>query len=398
MSYINKESTSYIPTLLFLFAAIAWRTEYYRFSLYVAIPLDIIYCFWNYRKSIFSSKYWKWYLLMIIWMYISTAFSDTANEGFRRMIPITATFLLSFTGYSIVKNNKQYWLLHITYIILILFLIYLNLKSSSFSVEFDYANEYERNTSMRQNANDYAYFTLFATISLILFFQYLGDRIKNLYKLLAYIAFAGLSFYVALFTASRQVLALQVPLLLFSIYYDFMWGNKPNLIYVFLIFIAAIIALPYIDSIYSNSYLSVRAQVSYENDVRSELLVKAFKQGVENPLLGLGLGGKYGFSHCTYTHLFSRCGFFAVFCFIMIIFNSLTDQIKYYRATNNRIFILFLVLLLTIAVGNFTFTYTEEPFMTTILFIIIANSERIYNNLIRRSPDLTYSLRAKRFR
>ncbi len=398
MSHINKETTSYIPSLLFLFAAIVWRTDYYIFSLYGAIPSVIVYCFWYYRKSILSSKYWKWYLLMIVWIYISAAFSNTVDEGLRRMIPITATFLLSFAGYSIVKNNNRYWILYVSYIVLIIFLIYLNLKNNGFSMVFNYANESERNSSMELNANDYAYFTLFATMALKLLFEYLGNRLKNMHKFIAYMVFAGLSFYVALFTASRQVLALQIPLLLFFIYYDFMWSNKSKASYLILIFIAAIIALPYIESLYSDSYLSVRSKVSYQEDVRSELLVKAFDVGVENPILGVGIGAprdKYPFSHCTYTHLFSRCGFFAFFCFIMIFINSVIDQIKHYRVTNKRVFLLYLVLLLFIAVGNFTFSYIEEPFMTTILFIIIANSERLYNGLIRRKQNLTCSLRTK---
>ena len=379
-SLYNKRANSYIPVFLFAFAALVWRTPYYVASLYVAIPLLIVYCFWFYKDIIFKSIYWAPYLLMILWMYISTAVSDTENEGFRHMVPITASFLLSFAGYAVVRRNNNYWVIYVSYITLLVYLIYQNFMEGGFVQSFDYASEAERNSSMKLNANDYAYYTLFATMSLKLFIEFFGSKIRNFYRVIAYIAFTLLSFYVALFTASRQVLALQIPLLAFFFFYDFMWGKKTNMGYLFMILLLLIAIIPYIDSIYSNSYLAVRSQVGFQEDVRNELLIKAFNQGLDNPLFGLGIGADTFFSHCTYTHLFARCGLFAMICFILILYKAAMVQLKRYKLSGDRIFLLYLVIVLFLAVGNFTYSYMQEPFMMTILFVILGDSDRHYIN------------------
>lgn len=374
----DKRANSYIPVLLFLFAALVWRTPYYMASLYVAIPLLIVYCFWFYKGIIFKSQYWPPYLLLILWMLLSTGMSDTANEGYRCMIPIIASFLLAFSGYAVVCRNKNYWVIYISYILLLAYLIYQNFMEGGFIQSFDYSSEDERHSSMKLNANDYAYYTLFATMSIKLLFEYLGKRISSFYKALGYIAFALLSFYVALFTASRQVLALQLPLLAFFFFYDFMWGKKGKIGYVFLLVILLVAVLPSLDTIYSNSYLSIRSQVGYQEDVRSKILQKAFVQGLENPVFGLGIGADTFFSHSTYTHLFARCGLVPVICFIIILFRAAVSQLKRYRLSGDKVFFLYLIMVLFIAVGNFTYSYLQEPFMMTILFVILANSNRKY--------------------
>ena len=374
----DKRANSYTPMCLFAFAALVWRSSYYVASLYVAIPLLIIYCFWFYKGTILRSQYWAPYFLMILWMFLSTAVSDTSNEGFRLMVPITASLLLSFAGYSLVRNNNNYWVLYVSYIALLAYLLYQNLAAGGFVQSFDYSSEAERNSSMMLNANDYAYYTLFATMSLKLSLEFFGPRIRGIYKVVLYIAFALLSFYVALFTASRQVLALQIPLLAFFFYYDFLWRKKGKVWYLFLLILLLIAFLPYLDTIYSNSYLSVRSQVGFQEDVRSEILKRAFFQGLEYPLFGLGIGADTFFSHCTYTHLFARCGLIAAICFIVILYKGAITQLKRYRKSRDRVFFLYLVLVLFIAVGNFTYSYVQEPFMMTILFVILGNSDRYY--------------------
>ena len=148
--------------------------------------------------------------------------------------------------------------------------------------------------------------------------------------------------------------------------------------YLFLLILLLIAFLPYLDTIYSNSYLSVRSQVGFQEDVRSEILKRAFFQGLEYPLFGLGIGADTFFSHCTYTHLFARCGLIAAICFIVILYKGAITQLKRYRKSRDRVFFLYLVLVLFIAVGNFTYSYVQEPFMMTILFVILGNSDRYY--------------------
>lgn len=383
MGTVRKPDRVIVP-LLFLFSAVVWRSSYYILSLYVAIPLFIIYCFRYYFSDIRGCKQWGAYVFLIVWMFLSCLVSDESEPALRRMIPITASFLLAFSSYSITKNSKYSGIMYFSYIALLGYLLYVNISRGEFVGSFDYSNELERKNNMKLNANDYAYYMLFATMSLKMLTDVLGDKLRAIWKLFFYVLFMALSFYVALLTASRQVLTLQIPLFLFIIFYDFLWTKKSgNAIILFVIITAIIVALPIIVDLYSDSYLATRSQVTYQEDIRSQLLQRAVDQGFTEPIFGVGLGADTFFSHCTYTHLFARTGFPALVAFLIITVSSVLSQLSRYVRTKNHSFFLYFVLLSFIAVGHFLYSYIDEPFMMSIAFLIIGQSDRNYK-LIRK--------------
>ena len=372
----TKKDRIIVP-LLFLFAAVVWRSPYYVLSLYVAIPLFIAYCFWHYFADISKCKYWKPYLFLIVWMLLSCAINPESDASFRRMIPITASFLLAFSTYSIAKNSRHTWILYVSYIALLFYLLYSNITANEdFVASFDYSNEAERGKNMKLNANDYAYYLLFASMAIKLLMENYLTNIKYLWKLLLYAVFLILSFYIALMTASRQVLTLQIPLFVFFFFYDFfLTKKKGSSLAVIVMLVGIIVALPIVVEMYSNSYLAVRSQVSFQDDVRSSLLKRAMEQGYENPIIGLGLGADTFFSHCTYTHLFARVGAPALIAFLLIVIPSAWEQLKKFRRYGDYFFFLCFVLLSFIAIGHFLYSYIDEPFMMSIAFLIIGQSE-----------------------
>lgn len=373
---VCKKDRIIVP-LLFLFAAVVWRSPYYVLSLYVAIPLFIAYCFWYYFPEIKRCKYWKPYLFLIVWMVISSAMSDYIDDSFRRMVPITASFLLSFATFSIAKNSKHTWILDVSYIALLFYLLYSNItQNAGFVASFDYSNEAERHSNMKLNANDYAYYMLFASMALKLLMENYLSQIKSYWKILLYAIFLALSFYVALLTASRQVLTLHIPLFAFFFFYDFFWTQRRgNSFAILVLIIAIVVALPVAVEMYSNSYLATRAEVSYQEDVRSYLLEQAFNRGIENPIIGVGLGASVDFSHCTYTHLFERVGAPALIAFLLIIIPSAFEQLKKFRRNGDYYYFLSFVFLSVVAIGHFLYSYIDEPFMMSIAFLIIGQSE-----------------------
>ena len=300
-----------------------------------------------------------------------------SDASFRRMIPITASFLLAFSTYSIAKNSRHTWILYVSYIALLFYLIYSNItENAGFVASFDYSNEVERGKNMKLNANDYAYYMLFATMALKLLMEDYLTNIRHLWRIVLYAVFLALSFYIALLTASRQVLALQIPLFAFFFFYDFFWTKKKgSSLAVIVMLVGIIVALPIAVDMYSNSYLAVRSQVSYQDDIRSTLLERAMEQGYENPILGLGLGADTFFSHCTYTHLFARVGTPALIAFLLIVIPSAWEQLKKFRRSGDYFFILCFALLSVLAIGHFLYSYIDEPFMMSIAFLIIGQSE-----------------------
>lgn len=372
---------SYFPLLLFMFAALVWRSPYYVFSLYVAIPILIVYCFYNYNRIILSTKYFRPYLFIIVWMLLSSIINPNSVESIRMMVPIIASFLLSMSSYAITYSNKNSRILYFSYVALFFYLMIVNIQSGGFTTDFDYANEIERRDNTVLNANVYAYYSLFAIISWRMYLQKVEKRVNTLVLAFIYLLSAGVSFYVAMMTASRQVLALQIPLLLFFFYIDFIKGRGQKKLVALLVIMVLIVVFPMVMDLYDNSYLSQRSQIGFQEDNRWQLLSRAVEQGMDNPIFGLGIGANTFYSHCTYTHLLARSGFPVFVVFVVIMLKSLIEQCRRYLKTKNSSFLLYLGGLGVIAVGHFTYSYFQEPFMMAIMFAIIGCSDKDYKIL-----------------
>lgn len=378
---LKKTNNSYFPVLLFLFAALIWRSPYYVFSLYVAIPILIAYCFYNYNRIILSSRYFRPYLFIIVWMLLSSIINPNSTESIRMMVPIIASFLLSMSSYAITYSNKNSRILYFSYVAMFFYLMIVNMQSGGFTMDFDYANEMERRENTVLNANVYAYYSLFAILSWRMYLQKFERSVNTFVLAFVYLLSAGISFYVAMMTASRQVLALQIPLLLFFFYLDFIKGRGQTKLVALLVIMVLIVIFPLVMDLYDNSYLSQRAQNVLQEDNRLTLLSKAVEQGVGNPIFGVGIGANTFYSHCTYTHLLARSGFPAFVVFFVIMLKSLIEQCRRYLKTKRNSFLLYLGGLGVIAIGHFTYSYFQEPFMMAIMFAIIGCSDGDYKKI-----------------
>ena len=253
-----------------------------------------------------------------------------------------------------------------------------NFLSDSFTMSFDYSNELERNSNFVLNTNEYAYYSLFAIMGWRLALLLWKQETKKIFLLVLYLASFIMIIFVALLTASRQVMLLEIPLLSFFVCLDFIRGSKNQ--YMLLLFIVLIIlAFPYINQIYENSYLSQRSEVSFQEDTRGRIFWLAIEQGLENPFLGIGLGAKSFFSHNTYTHILARTGFPSLIAFLYIMVSCVFLQLKRYKRTKLNNFLFYFGCLFILSVGHFTYSYFNEPFMMAIIFAIIACSD--YDNI-----------------
>lgn len=335
--------------------------------------------FKNYWNVILKSDYWKPYLLLIIWMFLSSVFNENSKESLNIMISVTATFLLSFSVYSLSQKGANARLISLGFICLFVAILYATVTSGNFHASFDYSSEAERRGNTEMNSNQYAYFSLFAIMA---FRILLGNNItrRPLLRVVSYFVWGALAFFVALLTASRQVLILEVPVLLFYLYIDFWKGSTSFKRFgIFLLVIMIIfLYMPQVLDLYNNSYLSVRSNQNLQEDARTYLLLLGFQQGCENPLIGLGYGADVEFTHCTYTHILARCGFPAFILYVYIVLHAIRQQYSRYRETSNNYFFLLLFLCIVFFIANFFYSYINQPYMMTILFLIIGESEKQY--------------------
>lgn len=383
MKILKKQKVDFLPTMLFILSAIIWRTPYYVLGLYVFIPIVIGISFWKYNKYIISSKYWKPSIILLLWMFLSSVLSRNYSESMSAIIPCIAAVFLSLSVWALVSINDNSKLVEFAYIALFFSILYATVTGDFFTLDFNYANEAERRGNTQLNSNQYAYFSLFALIATRLI---LGkQKVKNsIIRILIYLGLGSITFFIALLTASRQVLLLGLPVLLYFLYYDF-WlhgNNKVRIFSIALLIIIGVFCLPTILEVYNSSYLSTRVSANIQEDSRVFLLKTGLEQGLNHPILGLGLGADVIFSHCTYTHLMARCGMIAFLAYIYIILIALIEQFTRYKQTKDTYFKLYAFLIIIFTIANFFYSYINQPFMLSVLFVIIGDSDKTYRNII----------------
>lgn len=395
MKLFIKYYIDWFPTLLFFMSFVLWRGNLYQISLYVLIPILVVLSFLKNNKTILSSIYFRPYLVLLLWALLSSLFNNYTEESLRQMIPMFASFLLSLSAYSIALKKKNSIILYFAYIAFFIVLMTQTFQQSGFVQDFDYTDESERTSTMKMNANDYAYYSFYLIIAVRMMYEWLGLKKNRILLLLIYLTLTVVVVYMALFTASRQVLYIELPLLAYLLYLDFFKSNKKGWSKVGLLMLIIgimIVIIPVFYSYFDNSYLAVRSEVSFQEDNRSDLMLDAMEIALTHPLFGVGLGHPLGtfvdcvpisFSHCTYTHIASRCGMLTLILYIYIGVKFLLTQYKHYRLYKDTTYLLFYIFGLFYFVGNFTYNYIDGPFMMAIIFILIGDSERYYINNTR---------------
>ena len=142
------------------------------------MPLIIVYSIHRYYHVIIKSKYTLLYLFLIIWMLLSSMINDNSIVSIREMIPVVGSCFLSLSVYGIAYRNDKARIIFLSYIVLFIFLMFKNITREGFVSDFDYANETERVNNSILNANDFAYYSLYAIMSVRLFIQMLRIKIK----------------------------------------------------------------------------------------------------------------------------------------------------------------------------------------------------------------------------
>lgn len=377
INIIRKWNIDFIPTLLFVFAAVMWRTQYSQLCLYVAIPAMIVYTFGFYKKSVFQCKYLKSYTIILALIVLSSMINGGGARVISMLVPIVATYLISLTLYGLTQNGNNTKMLCIAFMGLYVSIMYATLTGEAFVADFDYDNEAERRGNTILNANQYAYFSLFAIMATRILLGY-KDKLWAIAKLGIYFILVIAACYTALMTASRQVLLLEIPLIAYYFYHDFLKEGKGTYKTLFIVAVIVIIlyGAPLFFQYYDNSYLSVRSEAAVNEDARSSLLISAILIGLENPLFGVGLDANISFSHCTYTHLFSRCGAICVFMYIYMIINAILVQRKRFKYTRDSYYQVISVCLIFFAIANLFYSYIDQPYMLPILFLTIGEADK----------------------
>ena len=378
--------------MLYFAASVSLNDSLNPIALYGAIPLCFILSF-SISNSLKNNRYVKQLVLLIIWIAFTYLGATFMKEASNQMKNLLGVFIFSVALANLAKDRRCIpWLYGIFIILLIQALVYANehIMVAGFDIATDRLND------EKLNANTVAYYTFFVTFALyelgnsFLVRNRILTRIFRVLFLLMYVV----SFSVAILTASRQVLIIQLPLLCILTYIRYInVSNIKNKVLFVIIAIALCASFTnQITNIYDNSFLKVRAEKDVEDDARTLLLKDALKVGLQHPIMGVGPGNyvRYSysrhFSHCTYTELFANTGVIGFIIYINLLFLFLKKQYKRMRLYKDKTFVVFGVCGLIYFFDNFFYVFYVDLWLIG-FFILIASHSEVYYNLKRTNRN-----------
>ena len=381
---VKSKSPSIIILLLYIFiTCFTLYPTYNSISLYVIIPLlFVVYLFKN--MSVLLNKYIVLYLVLFLLMIISMNVSKDMEIAMNEIKAVLGVFLLSVLTFILVKSNERYIpYFHLFIILHLLALLqYMHVNNEVIIAE---SNETRANSS-ELNANTLAYFLFYSTFSAyILYYQ--AIKYKKIFFVL-FVLMCLATFYIALITASRQVLIIQVPLIIaLLVVPNFKFSLSLIFKLLFVLLICTGVGYFFYINYFQNSFLAERYLSDVSDGIRFKILMRAIEVGFDNFIWGVGPGQfllynpSGHFSHCTYTELFANFGFLGPLLFMSIIIRFILKNLKWYRMTKDKVFLIFLIFMMFFAADNFFYVFYADMWLMMYLFLILAHNESYINKL-----------------
>lgn len=365
-----------------------------QIALYAILPLAFITTFVSFGK-LQVNKYFNLLVSLFIWIIFSVIWATDTAVALAQVKQIFGSFILCYIVSVKARNPHNIFWLYITYILLLIFAWYYAYNNIFTMIEVGE----ERVNDEKLNANTLAYYTFYATFATYI----LGDVINKvtwsrIFRFL-FLLIIPLSFITAILTASRQVLIIQVPLIIILLYIRYIKGRKMKQKLVFYIFlmICLIIAIPSISEEYDNSYLKQRSELDVKEDSRSMLAKDAFKVGLAHFPLGVGPGNYVvhslykKFSHNTYLELFVNEGVIGLYIYIYMMMIFLKRQWRRYKFTKDKIYFSFFIFGLFFVIDGIFYSFYTHLWLITFFIIVASHSETYHKNNI-----LKYEYQRKR--
>lgn len=358
--------------------------ELNSYALFMAIPIAFCFCFLS-HDTLSENKHMRLLLLLYAWLCVSYVFTWNVAAANGEMRKVLGCFILSYVVASLAQRPKNIPWLYILYCVLLIF----TWKYAYDNIIDDIIFGENRLSDDTLNANHLAYYTFYTTISIFI----LGDIISASWlRQIFRILFCGtlvLSFYTAIFTASRQILIIQIPLFIVLILYRYIVMNKTSaFMRISLVAISIGIAIyaynQYGQSIYDDSLLKERSSTRIEDDDRMRIAKEALELSTERPIVGYGPGNamynisKHVFTHNTFLELLVNSGYVGMLIFVFMLFNFLKTQYNRLRQTRDKTYLIFLIFGLFWLVDQFFYVFYVDLWLISFFILVATHSDTYY--------------------
>lgn len=381
---------------LYFAALVPFYGNLNRIALFVLLPFAFLLTFLTYnpiysgRIVISSNQYFKTLLILYIWIVFTGLFASDLSLAFRQYRQLLGCYLVCYLLSSHYKNQKDpSAFLYMTYVLLYIAVFYYAINNIMEIIDIGD----ERVNDSKLNANEFAYFTFCFTYSIFILAEIIKNRYLNIALRIAFILTIPLSFYVAIISASRQILVIQFPLIVFLLYYRYLRNATRLRRFIFIILSVGVILLSwnYVESVYSGSFLKQRAEIQLDKDARPKLMMDAIRVGIKHPIFGVGPGNyilysyRGQFSHCSFTELFANNGFPGVMIYIYLLISFCVNQIKRYRIYKNNMFLYFFAFGLVFFIAQLFYVYYIAQWLIGFFVLVTSHSESYYQRITENS-------------
>ena len=355
-------------------------------ALYIVIPL--LFCLslcvngFNLNTNAHTNKI----LLLYLWCCISFLWAKYPDAASRELHQILGCFLMVFLLSVYGKRiNLIPWLYLTFFIVLLNCLIYAGTNNLIQEIT---PSSGERLNDEVLDANTFSYYCVYCTFLFYIISETIKNRFARRCSSLMFLLMLPFTFIMALLTASRQILILEIPLFVALMYLKYIFHSslQRKVSFIFLFILVLGYSAPYVLNIFYDSFLYERMQIDLADDSRTMLLKDAFKVGLEHFPLGVGTGNyiEYSFnkhiSHNTFTETWANLGIIGFLLFCSLILGFIRKQIVYYKSTHDKVFLAFGVFGLIFCMQQIFFSFYTGIWLMGFFSLVATHSETYYKN------------------
>ncbi|MBR6757369.1 MAG: O-antigen ligase family protein [Bacteroidaceae bacterium] len=374
---------------LFFAAVFSLDDAMNTYALYGALPIAMLCCFVS-NNPIKNNRYIKLLIFLYIWVAVCYPFAYYPDLANREMKQILGCFILCFTVASLASKPVNITPLYLVYCLLLLFAW----NYAHDNIMKDAILGTDRLNDENLNANTLAYYTFFVTISIYALGEYAPQKLRFIFRILFW-ATIVLSFITAIYTASRQVLLIQVPLYVCLIFHRYFIGNRTHRFFPILIVVVSCLFLyslytDYGETIFNDSLLKKRSEIEFKDDVRYTIIKESLELFKSEPALGYGPGNSSQFistghfTHNTFLELMVNCGLVGFLIYLYMVLSFIWTQYKRWRKAKDKSYLFFAIFGVFWFVDQFFYVFYTHLWLISFFILVATHSEVYYSRSYKR--------------